>query len=345
VDFTILIIIGLSFSLILLIKRLSNSQFALLSEVSSFIIIAIITVELFYGWLVGSHYYFNVPFLLRLNSPLVFLIGPSIYFLVYSHLHPTVKLKSISILHLLPFIAVIFYFLPTYFSSNAEKLAYLDSMYTKLSFDSIFIGGLRRIHQMTYLIASLFIVRKARMLKSKMKISPSIYIILIVFTLLLLFDIYRYFFQFDLKTGIIDVVILSIIAIYLVFNQLGNPKSIKLVTSIEQNQLTKYSNQIVQAITHNKIYLNPKISLNDLAEISSLQKHIVSQVINHSLNSNFNEFINKYRVDEAIQLLENPETNNLTIKAISEMAGFNTVSSFNANFKKFTGKSPKEFRA
>ena len=98
------------------------------------------------------------------------------------------------------------------------------------------------------------------------------------------------------------------------------------------------------AITRDKIYLNPKISLDDLAELSNLQKHIVSQTINKSMNSNFNELINKYRVEEAIQLLGNTETNNLTIKAISEMAGSNTVSSFNANFRRVTGKSPKEFR-
>jgi len=344
-DFSILIIVGLSFSILLLIKRLSSSQFTLMSEVSYIMIIAIITLELFYGWLIGSHYFYNVPFLLRFNSPFVFLIGPSIYFLVYSHLHPTLKWNNISVLHLLPFIAVIFYFSPTYFSSHAEKISYLDAMYTELSFDSIFIGGLRRIHQAAYLIASLVIVRKAKLLKVKTKVSPSIFIVLFGFAFFLLFDIYRYFFQFDLKTGIVDVVLLSFIAIYLVFNQLRSPKPIKQIFAIDHDQLTAYSNEIIEAITRDKIYLNPKVSLDDLAEISNLQKHIVSQTINQSLNSNFNEIINKYRVEEAIQLLGNTETNHLTIKAIAEMAGFNTVSSFNANFKKLTGRSPKEFRA
>jgi len=217
-------------------------------------------------------------------------------------------------------------------------------MYAELSFDSIFIGGLRRIHQAAYLIASLVIVRKARLIRLKTKISPSIFIILFVFASFLLFDIYRYFFQFDLKTGIVDVVLLSFIAIYLVFKQLSSPKPIKQIHAIDHDQFSSYSSQIIEAITRNKIYLNPKISLDDLAEISHLQKHIVSQTINQSLNSNFNELINKYRVEEAIQLLGDSKTTNLTIKAIAEMAGFNTVSSFNANFKKLTGKSPKEFR-
>lgn len=343
-NFSVFIIVGLSFSLILLIKRLSKPQLALMSEISSIIIITIITIELFFGWLISSHYYYNVPFLLRLNTPLVFLIGPSIFFLVYSHIYPNFKWNKISFLHLIPFIGVIIYFSPLYFSSQVEKVSYLDNMYTELSFDSIFIGGLRRVHQLAYLIGSILLIKKTNRLQLKRKISRSIYIILSVFALLILIDVYRYFFKFDLLSGIIDVVLVSIIAIYLVFDQLRNPQPIKATTNTDHSQLEIFANQIVETITKEKIYLNPKINLDELSSICNLQKHSVSQTINQHMRTNFNELINKYRVEEAVQLLESNETKNLTIQAISEMAGFNTVSSFNANFKKIMGRSPKEFR-
>ena len=105
------------------------------------------------------------------------------------------------------------------------------------------------------------------------------------------------------------------------------------------------ADQIVATITAEKVYLNPKITLDQLSKICDLQRHSVSQTINQHMKTNFNELINKYRVEEAVQLLESSTTKNLTIKAIAEMAGFNTVSSFNANFKKIMGRSPKEFRA
>jgi AraC-like DNA-binding protein len=315
-----------------------------MSEVSSIAIIFIITIELFFGLLIQSKYYYNVSFLLRVNTPLVFLIGPSIYFLVYSHIYPKSKWKRGSFVHLIPFIGAILYFLPVYFSSHTEKVQYLDALYIELTYDSILIGGLRRIHQASYLIASILLIKKAKSLKLKRKIAPSIINILVLFGVFLLIDIYRYFFSFDLFSGIIDTFLLSLVAIYLVYNQLKIPKSIKPIQRVNDKQLQKNANHIKQVIGAKKVYLNPKLSLEELAIICELQKHTVSQTINNQMKTNFNELINKYRVEESIRLLKQEETSILTIKAIAEMAGFNTVSSFNSNFKKITGKSPKEFR-
>lgn len=343
-NFSVFIIVGLSFSLIMLIKRLSSSRLVLLSEVSSFLIIAIITVELFFGWLISSHNYYNLFFLVRINTPLVFLIGPSVYFLVYSHIYPNVKWRKVSFFHLIPFIGVIIYFSPLYFSSEIEKTTYIDEMYKELSFDSLFIGGLRRIQQFGYLIASILLIKKTNRLQLKRQISRSIYLILSIFALIILIDVYRYFFTFDLLSGIIDVVLVSIIAIYLVFDQLRAPQPIKHIKVSDNSELELFANQIVKIITKEKIYLNPKISLDELSIMCDLQKHSVSQTINQHMKTNFNELINKYRVKEAVQLLESNDTKKLTIQAIAEMSGFNTVSSFNANFKKIMGRSPKEFR-
>ncbi|MEM7087156.1 MAG: helix-turn-helix domain-containing protein [Bacteroidota bacterium] len=324
---------------------MSKPQLALLSEVVSILLIIIITVELFFGWLYSSHYFYNVPFLLRLNTPLVFLIGPCIYFLIYSHIHPSYKWRKVSFLHLIPFIGVILYFVPLYVSSQMDKIDYLDGMYEALTFDSMLIGGLRRVHQSGYLVASLWLIRKTHRLQLKRKLSRSIYIILSIFTLFILIDIYRYFFKFDLMSGVIDSLLLSMVAIYLVFLQLRNPQPIKPITVTDSSQLAEYANRIVEIITAEKVYLNPKMSLEELSGLCDLQKHSVSQTINQYMKTNFNELINKYRVEEAVHLLESHDTKNLTIKAIGEMAGFNTVSSFNANFKKIKGRTPKEFRA
>ena len=329
----------------MLIKRLSKPQFVLISEISSIVIIGIITIELFFSWLIDSHYYYNVPFLLRFNTPFVFLIGPAIFFLVYSHIYPTRKWNKISLLHLLPFIGVIIYFLPLYFSSQTEKIEYIDQLYKELPFDSFLIGGLRRIHQLGYLTASIVLIRKANQLQLKRKVSQIIYMVLFVFGLFLFLDIYRYFFNFNLISGIVDAILLSFVAIYLVFNQLRNPQPIKLINSLNTSQVEIYKNQILETFAKEKVYLNPKASLDELANMCDLQKHHVSQTINQHMKTNFNELINTYRVKEAIRLLESEETSILTIKAIAEMTGFNTISSFNANFKKITGKSPKEFRA
>jgi len=76
-----------------------------------------------------------------------------------------------------------------------------------------------------------------------------------------------------------------------------------------------------------------------------LTPHILSQVINEQLSSNFNDFINSYRVEEAKKMLMNPEMKNFTIASIAYDSGFNTLSAFNVAFKKFTGITPPQFRS
>ena len=98
------------------------------------------------------------------------------------------------------------------------------------------------------------------------------------------------------------------------------------------------------AILEDKIYLNPKLTVKDLArEIGSNEKY-VSNLINKKNNMNFSNFINIYRVDYAKLLLFDEEYSNFTIEAIGGLAGFNSKSGFNATFKKVTGLTPTQFK-
>jgi AraC-like DNA-binding protein len=72
--------------------------------------------------------------------------------------------------------------------------------------------------------------------------------------------------------------------------------------------------------------------------------HALSQVINEQFSSNFNDFINSYRVEDAKKMLMDPEGRNFTIASIAYDSGFNTLSAFNVAFKKFTGVTPSQFR-
>jgi AraC-like DNA-binding protein len=50
----------------------------------------------------------------------------------------------------------------------------------------------------------------------------------------------------------------------------------------------------------------------------------------------------EYRVEEAKRLLR--EKINIKVEEIAEEVGYNSKSSFNAAFKKITGKTPSEWR-
>jgi YesN/AraC family two-component response regulator len=92
-----------------------------------------------------------------------------------------------------------------------------------------------------------------------------------------------------------------------------------------------------------KPYRNPKLSLKEVGSKLNVLPREVSQVINEKTGSNFNHYINGFRVEESKDILVSPEFSKLTIDAISEKAGFKSKSTFYQAFKTHTGMTPKEF--
>ncbi|WP_299530285.1 AraC family transcriptional regulator [Ulvibacterium sp.] len=92
-----------------------------------------------------------------------------------------------------------------------------------------------------------------------------------------------------------------------------------------------------------KRYLNPDLTLNDLASILDLPPKELSQIINQSFKKHFFDFVNSYRIDEAKKLLRDTQ-NSMTIQEVMYSVGFSSKSSFNTIFKKKTNQTPSEFR-
>jgi AraC-like DNA-binding protein len=93
-----------------------------------------------------------------------------------------------------------------------------------------------------------------------------------------------------------------------------------------------------------KLYLDSSLTLDGLSEHLNLSRHHTSQLINEHFQVNFFEFVNNYRVAEAIRLLQDKK-NTLNINEIIYAAGFNNRTSFYNAFRKKTGISPKSYRS
>jgi AraC-like DNA-binding protein len=94
-----------------------------------------------------------------------------------------------------------------------------------------------------------------------------------------------------------------------------------------------------------KPYINPNLSINDLAAKLKIQPHVLSRVINECYEKNFFYFINEYRIDEFKRKLEDPEYKKYKLLSIAYEVGFNSKSAFNRSFKKLTNYSPSEYFA
>lgn len=97
-------------------------------------------------------------------------------------------------------------------------------------------------------------------------------------------------------------------------------------------------------LLHNEsIYRDPNLTRETLARLLQIHRNIISKAINHTQKKNFNQFINEYRLREAIQRLSDP-TNPQSIAEIASDCGFNSHPTFYRLFKSETGLSPAQFR-
>ncbi|WP_299207591.1 helix-turn-helix domain-containing protein [uncultured Dokdonia sp.] len=108
--------------------------------------------------------------------------------------------------------------------------------------------------------------------------------------------------------------------------------------------IEEYKSSLITAMEDDKLYLNGKLSIHDVSEKLHIPRQYISEVLNIHMNTNFQDFINTYRVEEFVQRLKNDQNNHFTLLAIATDVGFNSKSSFNAIFKKFKGLTPTQFK-
>lgn len=103
------------------------------------------------------------------------------------------------------------------------------------------------------------------------------------------------------------------------------------------------SENLIKVIKENFLYKKPRLSLKELALEVDLPTRYVSYLINEYHSSNFQSFINTFRVNEVITEIQNPKNSNKTFLALAYESGFNSKSSFNKVFKEHTGSTPSEY--
>ena len=90
----------------------------------------------------------------------------------------------------------------------------------------------------------------------------------------------------------------------------------------------KYFEEIKQAMEPGKLYLDPDLDLAKLSADTGIPAKQISAVLNQYNHTNFNDFINSYRVSQVGLLMMDPSTRNLTISGLAMDAGFNSPGYF-----------------
>ncbi|MBF4483423.1 helix-turn-helix domain-containing protein [Flavobacterium sp. CSZ] len=127
---------------------------------------------------------------------------------------------------------------------------------------------------------------------------------------------------------------------------------IKENSGVESNQKKRISDidlqetksVLMDVMINKRPFLDPELSLFKLASQLDISSHQLSYVINKGFNENFYQFVNRYRIEEAKKMIQDPNMQHLSIIGIAFEVGFNSKTVFNTTFKKSTGLTPSEFK-
>lgn len=111
---------------------------------------------------------------------------------------------------------------------------------------------------------------------------------------------------------------------------------------INNDQIIALEQQLKHQLEKDKIYLEPNLSINNLAQDLGTTAENISFVVNKMFDQTFRDLINTYRVETAKTLLKD-NTSKRSILDIALASGFNSQASFYRAFKKFTDMSPKAY--
>lgn len=134
------------------------------------------------------------------------------------------------------------------------------------------------------------------------------------------------------------------------FGILEERKKIRQYLKQSQAELPKkqFSNtrisEFEDILINQKLFLDSTLSLEALASKMGISTGHLSRTIKQELDTNFVDYVNSLRVEEAKSYLLNPDFADYTITAIGLEAGFNSKSTFYDVFKKHTGNTPAFFK-
>lgn len=111
----------------------------------------------------------------------------------------------------------------------------------------------------------------------------------------------------------------------------------------EKQQTVDFSKDVDELFRIRKIHQDPHLTMTKVVTMIGTNRNYFSSYLNCSLQVNFFEFINGFRLCDAERLILDPSCN-LSQEAIAQTVGFNSLSTFRRAFIKKHGVTPNQFR-
>lgn len=320
-------------------------------------------------------YLFETPLSAKIFASTIFFLQlPTLYLYVLSVCYSDFSLKPRHLVHLITFLLANVILLPRFYLVNlAAKISFLKkaSSMPEIQLTNI----LTHIQIVFYLIAIFMALRKAKKIhienyaKASMEslnwlfqftVALSTFYFIALLKNILKFSEYPHISEW-LKSGLLLFEL--VIIFWYLYKALNHPELFRNIDSklkLVKNIITEEKNSEQPAVNEKeyneellklkkymmeeKPFLNPSLTIQDVANDISIPVRDLSILINHKLDQHFYDFVNTYRIEHAMDILKDATKNKVTILEILFEVGFNSKSSFNTAFKKHTGSTPTVYR-
>ncbi|WP_164466591.1 helix-turn-helix domain-containing protein [Chryseobacterium nakagawai] len=119
------------------------------------------------------------------------------------------------------------------------------------------------------------------------------------------------------------------------------PKSATDIADIEG--MEKLFERIEKAMNQEMLFKDVKLNLSRLSVVLDVNSSYISKAIRYKGHSNFNIYLNTYRINYVKKLLEEIDFQKTTLMYVYTEAGFSNQSTFNRVFKQIEGITPSEY--
>lgn len=345
-------------------KSISNKLLAL--------VFLMLAVAVFNFYIMVYDVQTGIPQILFLDDTFMLAYGPILYIFTQSVIYKNYTFKRKDIIHFIPFIIsfVLFILLLWFYQSGV-----FDQVTRQIRNQSIPVYF--RIAELLILLHIFYYLYRSKTEINKvvgkaMEFYSSfnqdnfklLQFILNCFIILFLLSLFHSFLPFiGIRNGLLITLLLMVLfmlffissVLLKLLNQSSNESgAISQDTYKEKNRyagsnLSKEELQVTKDrlwnyMIDNERYLDSELNIADLSKELNLSSKMLSQVINEGYNCNFFDFVNKFRIEMAKSLFEDQSDSKLTISEVMYDSGFNSKSSFNTAFKKFTQKTPTQFK-
>lgn len=375
-------ILGLSLSFLFSFYLLFNNTNGHKSNIYIGLFIFYLGLENLEVILCQTSFYSSFPNLYLISPTIGFIIYPILFFYIKSIAFKGFQLKRKDFIHVIPFILIVvlnlfeYYFKPLEIKRQIMTNSELKPWFVTVIYYTLHVQALLYLFlsiKVTYRFKKIVKENYSNINKRNYKWILQLTYVFIYFVLTaLIYNILRFGtdMSWENKLFYISAPINLAFLIWLIYKAMSQPyifngvdANIKLLQEYlnesehaKQVQEKSFSSEdsnlknralkskLEEYMNKEEAFLNPSLTIFDLAKGLNITSIELSLFLNKELHKNFFDYINEYRIEKAKQILQDPDKKSLTILEILYEVGFNSKSSFNTAFKKFTKKTPTQYR-